>query len=645
MRNQARCAQAWVCVLVLEAAASGAPGPRGLNATVVGGHQDCNDEHESCPARAGTLYLPEFLGVHDGYLHISNHEGGLIKRVKLGPSPTIEDYLPWQSYFDWDAQGNLWSLHDFRILRVSPSGDIDVCAGTGQWEPEPADGPALLTGVFWGGGIAVGPDGNVYFAHGEAVRVLEGCGDTGTVRTVAGAIGRWGNGGEGGPSRDAELGWVAMLSFDREGNLYIADEGFGRVLRIDPVDGDYGAGMVTAVARDLWGPRISFDGAGDRLLISDYVNGPILAYDPDRKLVSTLDLRVVEPDGSPAPPDNMTHASHVVADDDGNLYVADDGNAAVYRCDLDGDCVRFAGHGSALPGPIDANTLESMKAIACDESSGVCYLAYNFDRLFRLDPDGTLTMMSAAAKQFAVPSPDGSPVGETTFAQIMTLAVDQRSGDLYVAERFAIRKVDARTGIVTTIVGGPDVGIPEEGAPAVGQPIGWVDYLYVDDGVLYFDSLVFDDLIGLVNARFYTVEHGRIRTLVGGDGHYGFCADGALARDTCLAWPWDIEKNQLTGDLFFTDADNHLVRRIDARDGRVYTVAGDGYGMQGWGRFAGDGGPAIEASFFFPGGLAFDEAGNLFIRDVENQVVRKVEPIGAATVRATGTTRTARSRR
>jgi hypothetical protein len=60
---------------------------------------------------------------------------------------------------------------------------------------------------------------------------------------------------------------------------------------------------------------------------------------------------------------------------------------------------------------------------------------FNFVRLYRLDPDGTLRAMSAEAHDFAEPSVDGGPVADATFRDISSLAVDHENGDLCVAER------------------------------------------------------------------------------------------------------------------------------------------------------------------------------------------------------------------
>jgi hypothetical protein len=90
----------------------------------------------------------------------------------------------------------------------------------------------------------------------------------------------------------------------------------------------------------------------------------------------------------------------------------------------------------------------------------------------------------------------------------------------------------------------------------------------------------------------------------------------------CLGNPFGLAIHPTTGELFFADSDNHLVRKIDS-EGQVVTVAGDGSGG-----YQGDGGPAIDASFFYPRRPAFDPAGNLYVADYHNRLVRKIAPAG-----------------
>ncbi|MBK6917688.1 MAG: hypothetical protein IPH07_09835 [Deltaproteobacteria bacterium] len=83
-----------------------------------------------------------------------------------------------------------------------------------------------------------------------------------------------------------------------------------------------------------------------------------------------------------------------------------------------------------------------------------------------------------------------------------------------------------------------------------------------------------------------------------------------------------------TGELYFADTGNHLIRRIDA-DGVVHRVAGqppkDGAPQSG---YAGDGGPALDAKLSFPVDLAFGDDGTLYFTDVRNHCVRAIDPSG-----------------
>ena len=74
------------------------------------------------------------------------------------------------------------------------------------------------------------------------------------------------------------------------------------------------------------------------------------------------------------------------------------------------------------------------------------------------------------------------------------------------------------------------------------------------------------------------------------------------------------------GNLFFTDSGNNRVRRVDHTTGIITTVVGDG--AQG---YKGDGGPATSAEVSLLGGLAVDDAGNLFVSDSNNHRVRRVQ--------------------
>lgn len=108
-------------------------------------------------------------------------------------------------------------------------------------------------------------------------------------------------------------------------------------------------------------------------------------------------------------------------------------------------------------------------------------------------------------------------------------------------------------------------------------------------------------------------------TLVAGNGTKGYSGDGGLATDAQLNEPYEVRFDQ-TGNIFFVEMKNHLVRRVDKQTGKISTVAGTG--QPG---FSGDGGPATQAKLSSPHSIALDNNDRLYICDILNHRVRVVD--------------------
>jgi DNA-binding beta-propeller fold protein YncE len=106
---------------------------------------------------------------------------------------------------------------------------------------------------------------------------------------------------------------------------------------------------------------------------------------------------------------------------------------------------------------------------------------------------------------------------------------------------------------------------------------------------------------------------------VAGDGTRGAGGDGGPATMAQLAFPQDVEIGP-DGRLFIADTENHVIRAVDLQTGFIDRVAGT-IGQHGDG---GDGGPARAATLQRPFGIALDTAGNLYVADTLNSLVRKV---------------------
>ncbi len=131
------------------------------------------------------------------------------------------------------------------------------------------------------------------------------------------------------------------------------------------------------------------------------------------------------------------------------------------------------------------------------------------------------------------------------------------------------------------------------------------------DGALY--------VCDMDNHAIRRVSRDGVISTVAGTGKRGYSGDGGPAAKAELNEPYEIRFDP-AGNMFFVEMKNHLVRRVNAADGIISTVAGTG--KEG---FSGDGGPARLAAFRQPHSIQFDSQGDLYICDIGNQRIRKIE--------------------
>ena len=115
-------------------------------------------------------------------------------------------------------------------------------------------------------------------------------------------------------------------------------------------------------------------------------------------------------------------------------------------------------------------------------------------------------------------------------------------------------------------------------------------------------------------------QNATIRTIVG-TGEAGYSGDGGPAGNATLREPFMCDFDA-AGNLYFCEARNHVVRRVDAATGVVTTVVGtgaDGY--------TGDGGPATDATLYEPYALAVEADGTIYVVDRLNAAVRRIDAV------------------
>ncbi len=251
-------------------------------------------------------------------------------------------------------------------------------------------------------------------------------------------------------------------------------------------------------------------------------------------------------------------------------------------------------------------------------------------------------------------------------SSLASAVVVDGSGNLFVADGSRVRKVSAGTGTITTVVGTGSEGYSGDGGPAISAQLGWVTSLAFDgSGDLYLGDLQ--------RIRRVSATTGIITT-VAGSGDWGFAGDGGPATSAQLQLSYGVAVDGL-GNIYIADTNNKRIRKVTAATGVITTVAGGGtaypfgesatsagisqpYGVavdgsgnlyipvarcigevvaatgiiervagtsgERQGGYSGDGGPATSAQLAYPEGLAVDVAGNLYIADSDNDVVRKV---------------------
>lgn len=159
---------------------------------------------------------------------------------------------------------------------------------------------------------------------------------------------------------------------------------------------------------------------------------------------------------------------------------------------------------------------------------------------------------------------------------------------------------------VNTVVGTGNAGDNEN---HVNDPYGVV---VGPDGALYFCE------VGNQQLRRFDLKTRRM-SVIAGTGSRAYTGDGGPATDAALNMPhelcFDADSN-----IYIVERDNHAVRKIERKTGRISTVAGSG--QPG---FSGDGGPAAEAQLNQPHSIAFDAHGDLLICDIGNHRVRRLD--------------------
>jgi hypothetical protein len=197
-------------------------------------------------------------------------------------------------------------------------------------------------------------------------------------------------------------------------------------------------------------------------------------------------------------------------------------------------------------------------------------------------------------------SGDGGPATQASLSYDFQTAFDA-GGNLFIAEfgNYVIRRVDMATGIITTVAGTGNYGFNGDGKALSTniQPFG-IAFNKHGDLIMASDNRI----------RKLDLNTGMITTIAG-TGNIGYGGDGGPATQATWNFIWNLTVDG-QDNIYLTDQNNFRVRKIDGKTGIINTIAGNGtYGNSG------SGGQATLASLAQPTGIAVDGTGNVFISD------------------------------
>lgn len=605
---------------------------------------------------AGNLYFTSFTGTilkvtSTGTLSIFagtgpccySGDGGPATQAQLSIIPTVPT-----SALKTDPSGNVYFVDNIGVIRRidHTTGIITTVAGT----PNPngafggAGGPATKAQMS-PAGIAFDTAGDLFISdYNNIVWRVDHATQIITIIAGVGGLGSGSSNGDGGPATAAQLSSPLGLAIDSTGNLFIAEG--NDVRRVDAATqiittyaggGSASPTGVPATQAALGDPTgLAFDAAGN-LIIADSLLRAVLQVD---KSTQTITIVAGEPtlgpgfsgDGGPATSAQFganfsgDQDMDVAVDASGNIFVTDPVNYRVRRIDATTQNITtIAGNGGVGDGGPATQALLFTSGLAHD-SSGNVFIGDVLDRRVRRVDAATGLISTVAGKDVGTSAGYGGPATDDQLNGPGGVALDA-SGDLFISERSidAVEEVSESSGIIALFAGSGSPGFSGDGGPATSAKLDLPRGIAVDVNGNLFIADQLNNVIRKVNAStgIITTSGGNTSILSNGRPVGGYSGDGGPQTAAQLLSPAGGTLDS-AGDGFIADAGNNVIRRVGGGTGIITTIVGNHALGPG---FSGDGGPASLAQLRGPTTAALDAFGNLYISDAGNYRVRVVNAV------------------
>ncbi len=277
----------------------------------------------------------------------------------------------------------------------------------------------------------------------------------------------------------------------------------------------------------------------------------------------------------------------------------------------------FAGTGvkghSGDGGPATRAQLDNPFGVVRGPDGAIYFCEYTGHIIRKVAPDGTISTIAGTPGTKGY-SGDGGPALKATFNLPHELRFDAQ-GNIYIADmqNHAVRRIDAKTHVITTFAGTGQMGYSGDGGPASKAQLKQPHSIQFDpQGDLYICD------IGNNVIRKVNMKTGIITTFAG-TGKGGETPDGSPIKGTPLKGPRSLDFDA-QGNLWLATREGNQVFKFDLKAGKIHHVAGTG--KKG---FTGNGGPAKLATLSGPKGIAVAPDGNVFLADTESHSVRMID--------------------
>jgi sugar lactone lactonase YvrE len=352
-------------------------------------------------------------------------------------------------------------------------------------------------------------------------------------------------------------------------------------------------------------------------LISGTANGSLSVLNPSRidTLAGDGELNF-RADGVPAIQAPIFLPYGVVVDPAGNIFLSDSNNSRIRRVDaVSGLISTIAGNGtsgySGDGGPATQAAISQPGGLAIDGAGDIYFADSGNDVVRSIDAISGIVTTIAGVPLVQGYTGDGLAATSADLSSPRGIAFDA-AGDLFIADTSnnVIREVSAATGKIATVAGTGAAGYNGDAVLATTARLytPWTVSVAADNSLYIAD---------LSNNRIRKVTAGVIST-VAGTGNRGFTGDNGPANTAELNDPTSVILDP-AGDLYIADSGNDRVRKVYTGTGIIQTLSGDNSE-----EFAGDAGPANQASLYAPYALFFDQSGDLYLADTLHNRIRRI---------------------